>query len=133
MLEVSLRTYIGLSRDNWALQLNTLPFSYNSTSHSAMSFISIYLVHGHPPVTECTILHCLESIPRLSEPPLNSELCCKIIIGNITDNVSLYPQAQKMIGPLSTEQPRAFKLRLFFQKRAHYQDQSSHEFQEGNL
>src|ERR1700683_2421429 len=128
MLEVSLRTYIGLSRDNWPLQLNPLPFSYNSTSHSAMSFISIYLVHRHPPVTKCTILHCSESIPRLSEPPLNSELRCKIIIGNIMDNVSLHPKAQEMIQPLSTKQPRAFKLRLFFQKWVHYHNQSSHEF-----
>jgi hypothetical protein len=124
--EISLHACIGLARDNRALQLNASAFSCNSTPHSATSSAS---AHKYTSVTGSAILHCSESMPRLSEPPPISRLRCSGIIENILDNVSLHPEVQKMVGPLLTEQPKVLKLRLSFPKRADYHNQSSYKLQ----
>jgi hypothetical protein len=114
--EIFLHACIGLSRENWALQLNSSAFSWNSMPHSAMSSTAAYLLHGYTPVTKSTILHCPESMPSLSEPPLISRLRCSSLIENIMDNVSLLPKARTIVKPLLTKQPKVLKLRLFFLK-----------------
>jgi hypothetical protein len=70
-LEISLRAYIGPSRDNWASQLDGLVLSYNSTPHTATGFSPAYLLLGYTPTTGSTLLHSPDSIPRPSKnsPP----------------------------------------------------------------
>lgn len=63
-LEISLRAYIGPSRNDWAKLLDGLALSYNSTPHSATGYAPAYLLRGFTPVTGSSILHNQEPVPR---------------------------------------------------------------------
>jgi len=62
-LEITLRAYIGPSRDNWEEHLNALSLAYNSSPHTATTFTPAYLLHGFTPVTCSTLINPSLSIP----------------------------------------------------------------------
>jgi len=62
--EISLRSYIGPSRDDWAKYLDALALSYNSTPHTTTGFAPAYLLCRYTPVTGSTLIHNPEGIPR---------------------------------------------------------------------
>jgi len=66
-LEISLRAYVGPSRDDWASYLDALALSYNSTPHTATGYAPAYLLRGYTPVTGSTILHSPNAINRPSK------------------------------------------------------------------
>jgi hypothetical protein len=94
-LEISLRAYVGPSRDDWASYLNALALSYNSTPHTATGYALEYLLRGYTPITSSTILHSLNSIGRPFENPSQMKLRCSAILENI--NESLQPEAMEMV------------------------------------
>src|ERR1700729_2682604 len=63
-LEISLRAYVGPSRDDWAKHLDALSLFYNSMPHTTTRFAPAYLLRGYTPVTGSTILHSPEPISR---------------------------------------------------------------------
>lgn len=66
-LEISLRAYIGPSRDDWASHLDTLALSYNSTPHTSTGYAPAYLLRGYLPITGSTIMHSPDPVPRLTQ------------------------------------------------------------------
>lgn len=47
-LEILLRTHIGPSQDNWAVHLDTLVLSSNSTPHTSTGYTPAYLLQWVP-------------------------------------------------------------------------------------
>ncbi len=43
-LDISLRAYVSISRDDWSRHLDPLMLSYNSTPHTATGFAPAYLL-----------------------------------------------------------------------------------------
>jgi len=46
IIEISLRAYVGPSRDDWASYLDALALSYNSTPHTATGYAPAYYCGG---------------------------------------------------------------------------------------
>jgi hypothetical protein len=116
-LEISLRSYIGPSRDDWAKYLDALALSYNSTPHTATGFTPAYLLRGYTLVTSSTLIHNPEGIPR----PATGD--CILDIGSGADkqnkNVALHPAALEMTEAFIAERHRtqeALMLGQHFQK-----------------
>ena len=63
-LEISLHTYINLSRNDWASYLDAVELSYNTTPHMATRFASAYLPKEYILTTGSTLVHCPERITR---------------------------------------------------------------------
>jgi hypothetical protein len=64
LLEISLRVYIGLSRDDWTNHLDGLALAYNMIPHLSTGFAPAYLLHGYVPVTGSMLLTDQPSIPH---------------------------------------------------------------------
>ncbi len=63
-LEISLRAYVSVSRDDWSRHLDPLMLSYNSTPHTATGFAPAYLLRGYLPITGATLLHSPAAVQR---------------------------------------------------------------------
>ena len=133
-LEISLRSYIGPSRDDWAKYLDALALSYNSTPHTATGFTPAYLLRGYTPVTSSTLIHNPEGIPR----PATGN--CILDIGSGADkqnkNAALHPAALEMTEAFIAECHRAqeaLMLGQHFQKRSYNKGRLALEFDEGDL
>ena len=63
-LEISLRAYIGPSRNDWVSYLNTLELSYNTTPHMATGFALMYLLRRYILTTVSTLVHHPKGIAR---------------------------------------------------------------------
>ena len=66
-LEIALRVYIGLTRDDWEDHLDALSLAYNSSPHMASTFTPAYLLWGFTPVTCNTLMNPPPHIPRPSD------------------------------------------------------------------
>jgi hypothetical protein len=136
-LEISLRAYVGPSRDNWSSHLNGLALAYNSTPHTATGFAPAYLLRGYTPITGTTLLHSPTSIPRPTGSPASDRLRCGAIIDNNIDNAeALRPEAEEMVEQFTAERHRAQEALLLgqhFQRRAYNRGRLTTEFNEGDL
>jgi hypothetical protein len=135
-LEISLRAYIGPSRDNWSSHLNGLALAYNST-HTATGFAPAYLLRGYTPITGTTLLHSPTSIPRPTGSPASDILHCGVIIdSNIDNKEALQPEVEEMVEQFTAEWHRAQEALLLgqhFQRRAYNRGRLTTEFNEGDL
>jgi hypothetical protein len=130
-LEISLRSYIGPSRDDWEKYLDALALSYNSTPHTATRFAPAYLLRGYTPITGSTLMHNSEGIPR---PATN--ISSSKIGGNNNNEENLHPAALEMTEAFSAERHRAqeaLMLGQHFQKRSYNKGRLALEFNEGDL
>src|SRR6267154_5424802 len=100
-LEISLRSYVGPSRDDWEKYLDALALSYNSTPHTATGFAPVYLLRGYMPITGSTLIHNSEGIPR---PAIN--ISSKIGSNNNNEG-TLHPAALEMMEAFSAKRHRA--------------------------
>ena len=75
-LEISLWAYIRPKQDNWVGSLNGLALSYNSTPHTATSFLPTYQLRGYVPITGSGLLHYHERIVPEIPTILHSTLKC---------------------------------------------------------
>lgn len=73
-LEISLRAYIGPSRNDWAQALDGLALAYNSSPHTSTGFLPAYLLRGYHPVTGSTQIHSPDAISRLFENPSGDQM-----------------------------------------------------------
>jgi len=130
-LEISLRAYVGPSRDDWAKHLDALSLSYNSTPHTATGFAPAYLLRGYTPVTGSTILHSPEPISR---PPQSGEFP-QPYRGAATQE-TLNERALEMAESFNADRHRAqeaLMLGQHFQRRAYNQGRLALEFNIGDL
>jgi hypothetical protein len=51
VLEIALRCYVGVDRDDWDCYLNGFSLSYNNTPHSATKYAPAFLLYGYLPRT----------------------------------------------------------------------------------
>ena len=132
-LEISLQSYIGPSRDDWAKYLDALALSYNSTPHTATRFTPASL-HGYTPVTGSTLIHNPEGIPR---PATGDHLLDTGSGTNTQDiNAALHPAALEMTEAFIAERHRAqeaLMLGQHFQKQSYNKGKLALEFDEGDL
>jgi len=129
-LEISLRSCVGPSRDDWEKYLDALALSYNSTPHTATGFAPAYLLRGFTPITGSTLMHNLEGIPRPATN-ISSETGSK----NHNEGI-LHPAALEMMEAFSAEQHRAqeaLMLGQHFQKHSYNKGRLALEFDEGDL
>jgi transposase InsO family protein len=133
-LEISLRAYIGPSRNDWVKYIDALALSYNSTPHTATGFAPAYLLRGYTPVTGSTLLHNSEGIPRPATgiDPSDEQG------GTITQDsgTSLHPIALEMTEAFLAERHRAQEalvLGQHFQRRSYNRGRLALEFAEGDL
>ena len=63
-LEISLRAYVGPSRNDWVNYLDALALSHNTTPHTATGFAPAYLLRGYIQTTGSTLVHCPDGIAR---------------------------------------------------------------------
>jgi hypothetical protein len=133
-LEISLRAYIGPSRNDWVKYIDALAWSYNSTPHMATGFAPAYLLRGYTPVTGSTLLYNSEGIPRPATgiDPSDEQG------GTITQDsgTSLHPIALEMMEAFLAERHRAQEalvLGQHFQRRSYNRGRLALEFAEGDL
>ena len=113
-LEISLRAYIGPSRDDWSTHLDSLALAYNSTPHSATGYAPAYLLRGYVPVTGSTLIHHPEAVPRSGTPADAT--------GKGGDNLIYPPEAvEEMVEEFTAHRHRAQEALTLGQ---HYQTKS---------
>jgi hypothetical protein len=130
-LEISLRSYVGPSRDDWEKYLDALALSYNSTLHTATGFAPAYLLRGYTPITGSTLMHNSEGIPRPA-----TDISSSKIDSNNDNGGTLHPAALEIMEAFSAERHRtqeALMLGQHFQKRSYYKGRLTLEFNEGDL
>ncbi|TFY69430.1 hypothetical protein EVJ58_g442 [Rhodofomes roseus] len=115
-LEISLRAYIGPTRDDWSDHVGPLQLSYNSTPHSATGFAPAYLLRGYHPITASKLLHSPESVQQE--------------IGNST-----HPNAVDLATRFEADRRQAREALLLgqvYQKRAYNKGRLEVEFEVGD-
>ena len=130
-LEISLRAYIGPSRNDWAKHLDALSLSYNSMPHTTTGFALAYLLRGYTPVTGSTILHSPEPI---SKPPQSGEFP-QPYHGAATQE-TLSEHALEMAESFNADHHRAqeaLMLGQHFQRQAYNQGRLALKFNRGDL
>lgn len=123
-LEIAIRSYVGLDKNDWSGMLDSLQFAYNTSVHTATGFSPAFLLHGYNPVTPNTIL---SSSDNVIERGLNNTRSTSV--GN-------HPLAEQF-----TEQFEAFRNRArdslaisqAFQRKYYNKGHLSHEFEEGDF
>src|SRR5882757_4997454 len=129
-LEISLRSYVGPSRDDWEKYLDALALSYNSTPHTATGFAPAYLLRGFTAITGSTLMHNSEGIPRPATD-ISSETGSK----NYNEGI-LHPATLEMTEAFSAKRHCAqepLMLGQHFQKRSYNKGRLALEFNEGDL
>src|SRR6267154_885375 len=129
-LEISLRSYVGPSRDDWEKYLDVLALSYNSTPHTATGFAPVYLLQEYTWITGSTLMHNSEGIPR---PATNISL--ETGSNNYNEGI-LHPAALEMMEAFFAERHRAqeaLMLGQHFQKRSYNKGRLALEFNKGDL
>jgi len=71
-IEVTIRAFINLNRDNWASLLPYLAFAYNNTPHTATKFTPSYLLYGFHPRAPINLLTNESSIERPNQYEFNA-------------------------------------------------------------
>ena len=71
-IEVAVRAFINLNKDNWASLLPYLAFAYNNTPHTAMKFTPSYLLYGFHPHAPINLLTNESSIERPNQYEFNA-------------------------------------------------------------
>lgn len=128
-LEITLRAYIGPSRNDWSDHLDAIAFSYNTTPHSSTGFTPAYLLRGYHPISGSTLLSDTPTAPR---PYLEAG-------GDRPgqmDQMIINEAAQEMTDHFEAVRTRAKEsllLAQIFQKRAYNNGQLIEEFEEGDL
>ena len=102
-LEISLRAYVGPSRNDWVNYLDALALSYNTTPHMATKFAPAYLLRGYIPTTGSTLVHHPDGIARPATESGSHDLGN---VGNINET-SLHPAALEMLEAFHTTRHRA--------------------------
>ena len=126
-LEISLRAYIGPSRDDWVDYLDGLSLAYNSTPHSSTGFSPAYLLRGYTPVTGSTLISRQDSVPR----PLGE---LDVDPGPAASEVQ-NERAQAMVDQFDADRSRAKEALLLaqvHQQRAYNNGRLLTEFEEGD-
>ena len=102
-LEISLRAYIGPSRNDWVNYLDTLALSYNTTPHAATGFAPAYLLRGYISTTGSTLVHHPDGIVRPATKSGSHNL------GNVgnSNETSFHPAALEMLKAFHTARHRA--------------------------
>jgi hypothetical protein len=130
-LEISLRSYIGPSRDDWEKYLDVLALSYNSTPHTTTRFALAYLLRGYMLITGSTLMHNSEGIPRPA-----TDISSSKIKSNNNNEGTLHPAALEMTEAFSAKQhhaQEALMLGQHFQKRSYNKGRLALKFNEGDL
>jgi len=133
-LEISLRAYIGPSRNNWVKYIDALALSYNTTPHMATGFAPAYLLHGYTPVTSSTLLHNSKGIPQPATGTDSSDEWRGTI--NQHSGTSLHPIALEMTEAFLTERhhaQEALMLGQHFQRRSYNHGRLALDFTKGSL
>jgi hypothetical protein len=104
LLEISLCTYIGPSRDDWADHLEGLALAYNTTPHSSTGFAPAYLLHGYVLVTSSMLLTDQASVPH----PINE-------VDKNTNELTHNDQATDMVAHFEADRSRAKEALLLSQ------------------
>ena len=123
-LEISLRAYVGPSRDDWTNHLEGLALAYNTMPHSSTGFAPAYLLRGYVPVTGSMLLTDQPSIPR----PVNEA-------DTGTDELTRNDQASDMVAHFEADRSRAKEALLLsqiHQQRAYNNGRMVTEFEEGD-
>jgi len=71
-IEVAIRAFINLNKDNWAPLLPYLAFAYNNTPHTATKFTPSYLLYGFHPRAPINLLTNESSIERPNQYEFNA-------------------------------------------------------------
>src|SRR5258706_1528168 len=71
-IEVTIRTFINQSRDNWSSLLPYLTYAYNNTPHTATKFAPSYLLYRFHPRTPLEFLTTESSIERPNQYEFHS-------------------------------------------------------------
>jgi len=71
-IEVAVRAFINLNKDNWASLLPYLAFAYNNTPHTATKFTPSYLLYGFHPRAPINLLTNESSIKRPNKYEFNA-------------------------------------------------------------
>jgi hypothetical protein len=124
-LEISLRAYVGPSRDDWSQFLNGLALAYNSTPHTATGFAPAFLLRGYVPLTSSTMVHHPEAIPRPGEDTVQTG-----------GDTTLHQAAEELVERFEEERDMAKEALLLAQmhmKKAYNHGHLNVEFEEGDL
>lgn len=135
-LEISLRAYVGPSRDDWAQTLDGLALAYNSTPHTATGFSPAYLLRGYHPITGSTLIHSPESIPRPPDASNSTKFGDGAIVEESGKIQSHIPEALEMSEQFKAERQRAQEALMLgqqYQKRAYNKGRLTTEFNVGDL
>lgn len=131
-LEITLRAYIGPSRDDWSKHLDAIALSYNTTPHSSTGFSPAYLLRGYHPITGSTLLSDTVAAPRPYQ-----EAGEGVHVTHDRDPVTvLNDAAQEMVDHFEAVRTRAKEsllLAQIFQKHAYNNGRLTEEFEEGDL
>ena len=102
-LEISLRAYVSLSRNDWVNYLDALALSYNTTPHMATGFAPAYLLRGYIPTTGSTLVHHPDGIARPATESGSHNL------GNVSNSneMSLHPATLEMVEAFHAARHRA--------------------------
>lgn len=136
-LEITLRAYIGPSRDDWTKHLDGIALAYNSTPHTSTGFSPAYLLRGYTPMTAANILGGQKSIPR----PLMGNNETNMRSTELMEDIRNTPQvlhegAQAMMDEFEANRTRAKEALLLsqvYQRRAYNNGRLTDEFEEGDL
>ena len=67
ILEIALRAYVGIERNDWDKYLDGITLSYNSTPHTATGFAPSFLLFGYQPPTMLISSSKEENVIRSNE------------------------------------------------------------------
>ena len=127
-LEITLRAYVGPTRDDWSQYLDVLALSYNTNPHTATGFSPAYLLRGYHPLTQTKFLTNPPAISRPSPIQVQTE-------GELPKE-SLHKAAEEMVDQFEAERAMAKESLLLgqiFQKKAYNKGRLISEFELGDL
>ncbi|HXP49451.1 MAG TPA: hypothetical protein VN922_05840, partial [Bacteroidia bacterium] len=127
-LEITLRAFVGPTRDDWSQYLDVLALSYNTNPHTATGFSPAYLLRGYHPLTQTKILTNPPAVTRPTEVQVQT--------GGDTPRESLHKAAEDMADQFEAERAMAKEALLLgqiFQKKAYNKGRLIYEFKIGDL
>ncbi len=134
-LEISLRAYVSISRDDWSRHLDPLMLSYNSTPHTATGFAPAYLLRGYLPITGATLLHSPTAVQRPDPRRVarggksqhNSDKSSEPIVDQLAEDMA------QEFAALRHKAQQSLVLGQSYQQRAYNRGRTRREFEPGDL
>lgn len=126
-LEISLRAYIGPSRNDWNQHLDALALTYNTSTHTSTGFSPAYLLRGYQPETASTLINQPKGTTRPSNKTFTAE--------TEQDQV-LHKQALNMVEQFKADRhwaQESLLLSQVFQRRAYNNGRLNIKYKVGNL